>query len=121
MTDTNEPAKPRPRGIAMSIQDLRGIVKAKDKFAIAAKPEAEAVALVQDGYKADLDSAKAFVSWIKQEGGPSERSSSSSKGTPLETWHRRGDIEAGTEDLLSDTESEKARSSRPAAKGKKKG
>jgi hypothetical protein len=105
----------------MSIQDLRAVVKAKDKFAIAAKPEAEALALLQDGYQADLDSARAFVSWIKQEGAPSEPRSSAPRNVPLETWHRRGDVEAGTEDLLSDPESEKARSSRPAGKSKRKG
>ncbi|MBI3723320.1 hypothetical protein HY251_05110 [bacterium] len=117
--ESTEPAKPRPRVVAKSIMDLRAEVKAKDKFAIAGKPEADAIAILQDTYHADLDSAKAFVTWIKGGGTPDAKPALPA-GSVLETWHRQGNLDAGTEDLLTDQQSEKARASRSPGKGKKK-
>src|SRR5262249_37825134 len=61
----DEPQETRPKRSAKNVQALRGEVKAKDKFAAAAKPEAEAVRFIADEYKTDDDSALAFVQWLK--------------------------------------------------------
>jgi hypothetical protein len=102
---------------AKTIHELRGEVKANDKFAAAGTPEPEAVALIATNYHTTEDSARAFVQWLK--GAPSGRESADSPKTPggvLESWHRQGDLAKGVEKLLSDDESAKARKT----KGRKK-
>jgi hypothetical protein len=101
---------------AKTIHELRGEVKANDKFAAAGKPEPEAVELIATNYHTTQDSARAFVQWLK--GAPSGREPDSPKppGGVLESWHRQGDLEKGVEKLLSDDESAKARK----PKGKKR-
>lgn len=116
-----EPAKPRPKRSAKTIPTLRSEVKAKDKFAAAAKPEADAVRLIADEYRTDDDSALAFVQWLKgaASGGEPKKPAT---GIPLETWHRQGNMDKGTEDLISDADSAAARAAtqKPGGKTRRK-
>lgn len=111
-----EPEKPRPKRSAKTIPELRSEVKAKDKFAAAGKPEPEAVKLIAETYRTDDDSALAFVQWLKGAASGAEPKKPAT-GIPLETWHRQGNLEKGTEDLLSDADSAAARAA--ALKGAK--
>ena len=76
----------------MSIRDLRGVVKAREKYLVTIKPLDEAMALVQDGYGADDDSALAFIEWLK--GG--EASLPATKGA-IERIHVKTDPETGAD------------------------
>jgi hypothetical protein len=125
---------------ARSLHELRAEVKAKDKFAAVGLPEAEAMALLEENYAIDADSARAFITWLKSRGGgdpaPGRKVKDAAPGTAIESWHRKGDLAAATENLLSDEASAKLRANvreagdtntntkatvQPPAKGKKKG
>jgi hypothetical protein len=91
---------------AKTVLELRSEVKAKDKFAAAAKPDADGAAFIAQEYATTADCALAFVKWLKGSptGGEGAASSSSKPaGSVLESWHRQ------EERLLSDEDSAKAR------------
>jgi len=89
---------------AKTVLELRSEVKAKDKFAAAAKPDADGAAFIAQEYATTADCALAFVKWLK--GAPAGGESAATTrpaGSVLESWHRQ------EERLLPDDESAKAR------------
>jgi len=59
----------QPKYRAMSIPELRGLVKARHKMLCGIEPFDEAVQLIRDEYHANQTSAEEFVEWIR--GAPS--------------------------------------------------
>jgi hypothetical protein len=59
--------KPKPKLRAMSVAELRKVVKARDKFLGANKPMDEAIELISEEYVCMHDSARAFVAWLRGE------------------------------------------------------
>jgi hypothetical protein len=115
-----EPEKPKPKGSPKTVANLRKEVKAKDKFFVQAKPEAEAIEHITKEYRTDDASALAFVQWIKGPGSgrPPENPS---RGEPIDSWHHAGNLQKATEELLSDEQSAKVRAEAfERAKAKKK-
>lgn len=90
LPESDEFKRPAPPRRAMTIRDLREIVKARDKYLITTKPLDEAMAIIQDGCSADDDSALAFIEWLK--GG--EASLPATKGA-VERIHVKTDPETG--------------------------
>ncbi len=95
-------------------------VKAKDKFALVGMADDKVADFMAENYRVDADSAAAFVGWLRGTGSGNDAQPPAGKGPALETWHRQGDEAKGTDRLLSDPESAKARAAGAAPRAKKK-
>ncbi|MGE0713232.1 MAG: hypothetical protein AB7N76_36575, partial [Planctomycetota bacterium] len=84
--------RPKPPQRHLSIHELRPVVSARHKMLASSKPPEEAVALIQDEYGVDQDSAEQFVAWLR--GAP--LSEPPSKGA-IERVHVSTDPETGEE------------------------
>jgi hypothetical protein len=85
---------------AMSVQEMRTTVSAKDKAFAMSKPFAESVKYLHERYGTDQDSAAKFVRWLRGmpaaaepgEGGEAAAGGAASgKGASMEKWHLKFD------------------------------
>ncbi len=111
----DEYVKPKPPARTLSLHELRNVVRANDKFAVARKTDEEGIKLIVENYGTDPGSAQIFVDWIK--GNPSgddpEQKPRMPQASPLERLRKGCDPETGRESYLDENE-------KPEAKGKKK-
>lgn len=90
LPESEEFQKPVPPRRAMTVHELRRVVKAREKYLLTVKSPEDAITLLQDSYGCDDDSCLAFIEWLR--GG--EVSLPPTKGA-IERIHIKTDPETG--------------------------
>jgi hypothetical protein len=79
---------------AMTVHELRSVVTARDKAVCSSRPTPEGSKFIRERYSTDMNSAKAFVEYVK--GVTSNQDSSAIEvANPSEVWHLRFDENKG--------------------------
>jgi hypothetical protein len=77
----------------MTVHELRRVVRARDKFLATSKPVEEALALLQEAYGCDADSAAGFLGWLRG----AEVGEPATKAGAVERVHVKIDPQTGEE------------------------
>lgn len=85
--------RPKPPRRAMSVHEMRKVVKARDKFLATSQPVEDALTLLQDTYGCDADSAARFLGWLRG----AEIDAPPTKGDAIERVHVKIDPKTGDE------------------------